>query len=208
VRDSERAKAEAELATRKTEYNRDVSLAQIEATRATEIRDEELRKNVEVVRAKTELERLRASDVVKATIARESKQQAADAKNYEEQARSNAALYSEQKSADAKNYAEQARANAAVYAEQKAADAHAYKVRVEAEARFTAAAKDAEALLVRQQKEAEGLMIRQQKEAAGLSAMAGAYMELSHAFGGPQGLLYVFSRSLLTLLQFSLVMRH
>ncbi|KAN0119656.1 putative Flotillin-like protein 1 [Hyaloscypha variabilis] len=155
-RDSEKAKAEATLATRKTVFNRDVNIAQIEATRATEARDEELRKDVEVKRAQTELERLRATDVVKATIARESKQQAADAKNYEEQARSNAALYSEQ----------------------KAADAHAYKVRIEAEARFLAASKDAEALLV-----------RQQKEAAGMSAMAGAYADLSRAFGGPAGLL-------------------
>ncbi|PMD27715.1 putative Flotillin-like protein 1 [Hyaloscypha hepaticicola] len=155
-RDSEKAKAEATLATRKTAFNRDVNIAQIEATRATEARDEELRKEVETKRAQTELERLRATDVVKATIARESKQQAADAKNYEEQARSNAALYSEQ----------------------KAADAHAYKVRIEAEARYLAAAKDAEALLV-----------RQQKEAAGMTAMAGAYADLSRAFGGPAGLI-------------------
>jgi flotillin len=66
----------------------------------------------------------------------------------------------------------------ALYSEQKAADAHAYKVRIEAEARFLAAAKDAEALLV-----------RQQKEAAGMSAMAGAYADLSRAFGGPAGLI-------------------
>ncbi len=93
-RDSEKAKAEATLATRKTAFNRDVNIAQIEATRATEARDEELRKEVETKRAQTELERLRATDVVKATIARESKQQAADAKNYEEQARSNAGTHS------------------------------------------------------------------------------------------------------------------
>ena len=68
--------------------------------------------------------------------------------------------------------------HAALYSEQKAADAHAYKVRIEAEARFLAAAKDAEALLV-----------RQQKEAAGMSAMAGAYADLSRAFGGPAGLI-------------------
>lgn len=89
-RDSERARAEATLATRKTNFNKDVNIAQIEATRATEVRDEVLRKEVEVMRAQTELERLRASDVVKATILRESKQQAADAANYEEQAHANA----------------------------------------------------------------------------------------------------------------------
>jgi flotillin len=64
--------------------------------------------------------------------------------------------------------------HAALYSEQKAADAHAYKVQIEIEARFLAAAKDADALLV-----------RQQKEAAGMSAMAGAYTDLSRAFGGP-----------------------
>lgn len=133
-----------------------MSIAQIEATRATESRDEELRKDVEVKRAFTELERLRASDVVKATITREAKQQAADAKLYEEQAKANAALFTEQ----------------------KAADAHAYTLRIQAEANFLAAAKEAEAQLV-----------RQQKEAAGLSAMAGAYADLSHAFGGPAGLI-------------------
>jgi flotillin len=154
-RDSERAQAEATLATRKTVFNRDVSIAQIEATRATESRDEELRKNVEVKRAFTELERLRASDVVKATIAREAKQQAADAKLYEEKAK----------------------AQASQFAEQTAADAHAYTLKVNAEAAYLAAAKDAEAQL-----------IRQQKEAAGMSAMAGAYADLSRAFGGPSGL--------------------
>ncbi|KAF4624887.1 hypothetical protein G7Y89_g13281 [Cudoniella acicularis] len=155
-RDSERAAAEATLATRKTVFNRDVSIAQIEATRATESRDEELRKEVETKRAHTELERLRASDVVKATISREAKQQAADAKLYEEQAKANAALF----------------------AEQKAADANAYTLRINAEANFLAASKEAEAQLV-----------RQQKEAAGLSAMAGAYADLSQAFGGPAGLI-------------------
>ncbi|TVY54844.1 Flotillin-like protein 1 [Lachnellula cervina] len=154
-RDSERAQAEATLATRTTAFNRDVSIAQIEATRATESRDEELRKEVETKRAFTELERLRASDVVKATIARESKQQASDAKQYEEKTK----------------------AQAAFFAEQTAADAHAYRVRINAEASFLAAAKDAEAQLV-----------RQQKEAAGMSAMAGAYADLSRAFGGPAGL--------------------
>ena len=33
------------------------------------------------------------------------------------------------------------------------------------------------------------MLVTQQKEAAGMSAMAGAYADLSHAFGGPAGLL-------------------
>ncbi|KAA8565984.1 hypothetical protein EYC84_009786 [Monilinia fructicola] len=143
-RDSEKARAEATLATRKTTYSRDVNVAQIEATRATEVRDEELRRDVEVKRAQTELERLRASDV-----------------NYEEQARSNAEFYSQQKLADARANSEQKAADAKVYSErheQKAAEAKAYKMKIEAEAKFFVESREAEAALLRQQKEAAGLM--------------------------------------------------
>lgn len=107
-------------------------------------------------RAFTELERLRASDVVKATISRESKQQAADASAYEEQAQ----------------------AKASFFVEQQRADAAAYKLNKETEAKFYASTREAEAHL-----------IQQQKEAAGVSAMAGAYSDLSQAFGGPAGLI-------------------
>ncbi|KAF7891619.1 hypothetical protein EAF00_007921 [Botryotinia globosa] len=186
-RDSEKARAEATLSTRKTVYNRDVKVAQIEATRATEVRDEELRKEVEVKRAFTELERLRASDVVKATIAREAKQQAADAKNYEEQARSNAEYYSQQKIAEAKANAEQraadakmysekqaalAKANteqksadAKVYSEQKAADAKAYKEKARAEFELYSEQKAAEAKAYRIKLEAEANFIAESKAA-------------------------------------------
>lgn len=89
-RDVERATAEANLATQKTVLSRDVEIARIQATRATESRDEDLKKDVEIKRAAAELERLRASDVVRATIAREAKQQAADAKAYEIEAEARA----------------------------------------------------------------------------------------------------------------------
>ncbi|KAI3340488.1 hypothetical protein F4824DRAFT_423825 [Ustulina deusta] len=89
-RDIERAAAEANLATQKTNLSRDVEIARIQATRATESRDEDLKKDVEIKRAAAELERLRASDVVKATISREAKQQAADAKAYEIEAEARA----------------------------------------------------------------------------------------------------------------------
>lgn len=75
-------------------------------------------KDVETLRAQTQLEKLRATDVVKATIARESTQQAADAKNYQENAQANAALYSEQKSADAKAYKTKIAADAKTVEEQ------------------------------------------------------------------------------------------
>ncbi|KAI0531536.1 hypothetical protein GGR58DRAFT_493313 [Xylaria digitata] len=100
-RDIERAAAEANLATQKTNLTRDVDIARIQANRATESRDEDLKKDVEIKRAAAELERLRASDVVKATIAREAKQQAADAKAYEIEAEAKAQFESANLVADA-----------------------------------------------------------------------------------------------------------
>lgn len=134
-RDVERATAEASLATQKTVLDRDVEIVKIEATRATQSRDEDLKKQVEVKRAGAELERLRATDLVKATILRESKQQAADAKAYEIEA-------------DAKANFEKAN---------KSTDAAAYKTRLDAEAWSHAAIKNAEANLQKKLKEAEGL---------------------------------------------------
>jgi flotillin len=147
-RDSEKARAEATLATRKTAYNRDVTIAQIEATRQTEVRDEELKKMVENKRAETEMERLRALDVVKATILREAKEQAANAKNYSEKADADAALYRQQKEADAK----------------------AYTLSIEADAAYHARTKEAEAAYVAKAKEAEGL----EKMAAAYSKLSTA----------------------------------
>ncbi|KAL3421503.1 SPFH domain/Band 7 family protein [Phlyctema vagabunda] len=189
IRDSERAKAESEFATAKTGFDRDVNIAQIEATRRTEERDEELRKAVEVRRAQTELERLRASDVVKATILRESKQQAADAKNYEAQAQSNAEFYSEQKAADAHAYKTQILTDTSFYTEQKNADWNAYKEQKAAEAAAFRVTTAAEANFLAASKEAEAQLVRQEKEAAGLTAMATAYGHLAQAFGGPAGLM-------------------
>ncbi|KAI1396872.1 hypothetical protein F4819DRAFT_113120 [Hypoxylon fuscum] len=135
-RDVERAAAEANLATQKTVLSRDVEIARIQATRATEARDEDLKKEVQVKRAAAELERLRAVDVVKASIARESKQQAADAKAYEIEA--------------------DARAN--FEKSNKTTDAAAYKTKMDADAWSHAAIKNAEANLQKKLKEAEGMV--------------------------------------------------
>lgn len=170
-RDSERAAAEASLATRKTAYGRDVDVAKIEAARATESRDEELKRDVEVKRADAEMARLRANDVVKATIAREAKQQAADAKAYEVSVGARA-------EAEARAYRTQAEARAGLEAANQAADAEAYKTRTAADAAGYAALKDAEAKLQARLKEAEGM-----------AAMASAYGQMAQAFGGPAGLL-------------------
>ncbi|KAK3377158.1 hypothetical protein B0T24DRAFT_678008 [Lasiosphaeria ovina] len=166
-RDIERAQAEAVLATRKTELNRDVEIARITAGRNTEAQDEDLKRDVEIKRAAAEMERLRAKDVVKATIARESQQQAADAHAYE--------IEAEAKANFEKN--------------KQTTDAGAYKIKVDTDAAMYKTKQDAEAGSYAALRMAEADLQRKLKEAEGLSAMADAYGKLSHAFGGPAGLL-------------------
>ncbi|KAH6845686.1 hypothetical protein B0I37DRAFT_190640 [Chaetomium sp. MPI-CAGE-AT-0009] len=166
-RDIERAQAEAVLATRKTELNRDVEISRIAATRRTEAQDEDLKREVQIKRAAAEMERLRASDVVKATIARESKQQAADAHAYEIEAEAKANFEKEKQKAEA-----------GVYKAKIDTDAAAYKTKQDAEAWSYAAIKNADANLQKKLKEAEGM-----------AAMADAYAKMSAALGGPAGLL-------------------
>ncbi|EEY19537.1 flotillin domain-containing protein [Verticillium alfalfae VaMs.102] len=114
---------------------------------------------------------LRARDVVKATIARESKQQDADARAYEIEADAKANFEKSQRETDALAYKTKMDADAAIAADfnrtTKAADADAYAARTRAEAD----------------------LIATQKEAAGMLAMAEAYSKMADAFGGPAGLL-------------------
>ncbi|KAK7414232.1 hypothetical protein QQX98_006927 [Neonectria punicea] len=181
-RDIERAQAEAHLDTKRTGLTRDVDIAKITAQRTLESKDEDLKREVELKRAGAEIERLRATDVVKATIAREAKQQAADASAYEVEADARANQEASQRQADAAAYqtrvAAEAEAEANFAQTTKNTDAGAYKTRNDAEAWNYAAQQRAEADLVQKMKEAEGI-----------SAMADAYGKLSQAFGGPAGLL-------------------
>ncbi|OAA69895.1 Band 7 protein [Cordyceps fumosorosea ARSEF 2679] len=145
----ERARAEAHLKTENTALDRDVDIAKVTAQRSLESRDEELKKEVEGKRAQAELARLRARDVVKATIARESAQQAADAEAYKVSA-----------DAGAQKKAQEADADAAVY-----------RIRAEADAAAYAAQKSAEADVLRRTKEAEGIAAM----ADAYAKMAGAF---------------------------------
>lgn len=181
-RDVERAQAESTLATKKAALDKDVEVARIEAQRATQLRDEELKREVETKKAAAELERLRAVDVVKATIAREAKQQAADASAYEVTAQAKAAYEKATRAADANAYT--AKRNAEIEAETnylktiKATEAAAFKTETDAKAWSEAAIVNAEANKQKKIKEAEGL-----------ETMAAAYSKLADAFGGPAGLL-------------------
>ncbi|KAL2014925.1 hypothetical protein VTK56DRAFT_6818 [Thermocarpiscus australiensis] len=113
------------------------------------------------------MERLRASEVVKATIQREAKQQAADAHAYEIEAEAKANFEKQKQQAEA-----------GVYKVKVDTDVAAYKTKQDAEAWSYAAVKKADADLQQKLKEAEGV-----------AAMADAYAKLGQAFGGPAGLL-------------------
>lgn len=132
-RDIERAQAEAHLNTRQTVLTRDVDIARVAAQRMLESKDEDLKREVEIKRAAAEIERLRARDVVKATIARESQQQAADAAAYQIAANAKAEQEARQRQADAAAYSIRVDAEAANYATQQAADADVFRKLKEAE---------------------------------------------------------------------------
>ncbi|KAL8835109.1 MAG: hypothetical protein Q9176_007103 [Flavoplaca citrina] len=166
-RKSEKAQADAQLATTQINLDMGINLAKIEANRKAESKDAELQRDVEIQRAQTELEARRATDLVQAKIERESAQQKADAK-----------FYGDSKSADAFFYAEKQKAEASYLAKVKGADALIYQQKQEAEANFYRATKEAEAAFVAKQKEANGI-----------AEMAKAYEHMSSVLGGPQGLL-------------------
>jgi len=101
-RKAEKAKADSELMNRQTELDSQVQLGKITAQRQTEARDAELLKQVETKRAETELERLRAKQVTKSKVERESAQQATDALYYSSTKAAEAKLYEDKMEADAK----------------------------------------------------------------------------------------------------------
>ncbi|PUU84233.1 flotillin domain-containing protein [Tuber borchii] len=180
-RKKDKATAEASFSVRQQELNMEVQQATIKAKRAAEARDAELSKDVEKKRAEMELERLRAVDVVKSVIARETQEQKADAAAYttkKTQTASDAKLYQQQKSTDA-----------AQYETQKSADARQYSTVKAAEADYLARVKKAEADLITAEKAAQATFVTRKREAEGMLEMAKAYQALSQVMGGPEGLM-------------------
>lgn len=185
----EKANADKNLRTREIEIQRELNLEQIAAQRAGEARDAELQKAVEEKRAQMELERLRATTVTQAKIAKESAQEKADAD-----------LYTKTKQADAQKYNQQAESEAVYFRTTQDTDAANYKRMKDAEAMLNARNKEAEAMYlmkereaqafyIQKEREAEAAYISRKREADGLSEMAKAYGQLSDVMGGPQGLM-------------------
>ncbi|EEP75992.1 conserved hypothetical protein [Uncinocarpus reesii 1704] len=121
-RRSEKAQADAQLTNRQTELDMDIRLKKIAAQRQSEMKDAELQKQVETKRAETELERLRATQVTKSKVAKESAQQDADASFYSETKDADAKLYKNKMEADAQFYRETKAAEAAFVAKKKEAE--------------------------------------------------------------------------------------
>ncbi|RMZ78051.1 hypothetical protein DV737_g4019, partial [Chaetothyriales sp. CBS 132003] len=134
-RKSEKAQADAELTNRQTELNMGIQLNQIRAKRAAEARDAELQKEVETKKASTELERLRAKDVVKAKIERETAEQEADAR-----------FYRDSKHADAKAYAERQQADANLFKQMQETKGFVQRQMQEADAIYHVKLKEAEGI--------------------------------------------------------------
>jgi len=153
-------------------------LTKLRAKRAQEARDAELQKDVETKRAEMELERLRATDVTKAQIAKESSSQNADA-----------AHYMAVRNADAKMYTQQKATEAAAFESLKVADNKHYAMVKAAEASFIEASKQAEVEFYQLTKQAEASALSKKLEAEAVMEMAKSYKELANAFGGPEGLL-------------------
>lgn len=91
-RKAEKAKADAELIEHQTQLDSTVDTSKMAAQRQQEMEDVELQKQVEERRAETELERLRADEVIKSKVARESAQETADASYYTDQKAADAHL--------------------------------------------------------------------------------------------------------------------
>ncbi|KAH7283128.1 hypothetical protein KP509_35G062600 [Ceratopteris richardii] len=140
TRKAEIAMADAELTKKSAIWTQEAEVAKIQSVNAAKMREAELQRELQIRYAETEMERLRASEVVPATINYEKKvqdakaqlvqrQQAAEAALFEQQRQSDAITYNAQRTAEARKQA----ADAEAYAIMKAADARLYETQRQAE---------------------------------------------------------------------------
>jgi flotillin len=72
-REAEVAEANAELAMKKAKWAKDSQVAEVEATKAVALREAELQKEVEIMNALTQTEKLKAEFLSKASVEYETK---------------------------------------------------------------------------------------------------------------------------------------
>lgn len=145
-RKGEKAEADARLRTKEINIERELELERINAKRAAEGRDTELQEAVELKRAEMELERLRATQVVKSKIERESAVQKAEADLYRSQKDADGKRYQEEAEAEAKYVKQERETNAVVYLQKQEAEAMLEAKRKEAESRYQGLKADADGL--------------------------------------------------------------
>ena len=172
--DRELAKINADTAVLKTE--RDVERAQAEAQLKT--RQVLFNRDVELARAEADRTLEAKDEELRKDV--ETRRAAAETERLRGQVVVKATIEREsaQQAADAAAYETEAAARAAAESKQRQADGDAYATRTEADAQAYAAHQQAESDAVRRVKEAEGI-----------AALAEAYGKMSHAFGGPDGLI-------------------
>ncbi|KAK2979455.1 hypothetical protein RJ640_015084 [Escallonia rubra] len=147
-REAEVAEANADLAKKKAGWAKEAQVAEVESKKAVALRDAELQKEVEMMNALTQTEKLKAEFLSKASVEYETKVQEANWELYKKQKAAEAILYSKEKEAEA----QKAIAEASFYARQQVADGELYA----------------------KQKEAEGLIALAQAQGTYLSTLLGA----------------------------------
>ncbi|THX58909.1 flotillin domain protein [Aureobasidium pullulans] len=183
----EKAIADSKFKSQEIDIERKLNIERIQAERAAELRDSDLQKGVQESKALMELERMRATTVTKAKVAKESAAQEADAQLYKARQAAEASAYQQSKTADLE-----------LYTAEKQAEGHFQRKKRETDAKYLQESKAADASLYRKQQdalgdfeikkaEAEALYIRHEREAAGIIQLAGAYKELGNVLGGPAG---------------------
>lgn len=128
---------------------------------------------------------MRATDLVQATIKKESAQQAAEAKLFAETKNADGLRYKQRQDAEAKLYSETKHAEGTLIKERQDAEAYYYRIVKEAEASLYSEKKAAEAVTTK----AEATFFAKKKEAEAMSEMPKAYGHMSDVLGGPQALL-------------------
>ncbi|KAI3522703.1 hypothetical protein L1887_00698 [Cichorium endivia] len=128
-REAEVAEANAELAMKKAKWAKDSQLAEVVAKKAVALREAELQKEVEIMNALTQTEKLKAEFLSKASVEYETKVQEANWELYRKQKAAEAILYEREKEAEA----QKAIAEATFYSRQQVADGELYAKQKEAE---------------------------------------------------------------------------
>ncbi|GAA0140147.1 hypothetical protein LIER_01553 [Lithospermum erythrorhizon] len=128
-RAAEVAEANAELAKKKAGWTQIAKVAEVEATKAVDIREAELQKEVELKNAMAQTEKLKAEYLSKASVDYEIKVQEANSAFYNNQKVAEGVLFEKVKNAEA----QRALADAAYYSRQQAANGDLYAKMKEAE---------------------------------------------------------------------------